>query len=161
MNLEGPLSAIELPDLGVDPSASQPQVCGTSNVPFGFKGALGSLGPLVSRKSFRKSASDFPKGSGKLSWTLPCCGPKNQGARIPRNLKRSWRATPHIWRETCNMGTVLSQVAQVERRHSFQCMHGCCWETFYIFAYCGLVGNPHPTANILTFPPLPTSTKYG
>ena len=26
-----------------------------------------------------------------------------------------------------------------------QC-HGCCWETFYIFAYCGLVGNPHLTA---------------
>ena len=26
--------------------------------------------------------------------------------------------------------------------------HGCCWETFYIFAYCGLVGNPHLTAKI-------------
>ena len=24
--------------------------------------------------------------------------------------------------------------------------HGCCWETFYIFAYCGSVGNPHLTA---------------
>ena len=24
----------------------------------------------------------------------------------------------------------------------------CCWETFYIFAYCGLVGNPHFTAKI-------------
>ena len=22
----------------------------------------------------------------------------------------------------------------------------CCWETFYMFAYCGLVGNPHLTA---------------
>ena len=26
--------------------------------------------------------------------------------------------------------------------------HGCCWDTFYILAYCGLVGNPHLTANI-------------
>ena len=24
--------------------------------------------------------------------------------------------------------------------------HGCCWETFYIFAYCVLVGNPNLTA---------------
>ena len=23
--------------------------------------------------------------------------------------------------------------------------HGCCWETRYIFAHCGLVGNPHLT----------------
>ena len=37
--------------------------------------------------------------------------------------------------------------------------HGCRWETFYIFAYCGLVGNPHFTANILMFAPFPTSTK--
>ena len=22
-------------------------------------------------------------------------------------------------------------------------LHGCAWETFYIFAYCELVGNPH------------------
>ena len=26
--------------------------------------------------------------------------------------------------------------------------HGCRWEAFYIFAYCGLVGNPHLTAKI-------------
>ena len=26
--------------------------------------------------------------------------------------------------------------------------HGCCWEAFYILAYCGLVGNPHLTAKI-------------
>ena len=25
-------------------------------------------------------------------------------------------------------------------------LHGCCWETFYMFAYCGLVGSPHLTA---------------
>ena len=24
--------------------------------------------------------------------------------------------------------------------------HGCCWEAFYILAYCCLVGNPHLTA---------------
>ena len=24
-----------------------------------------------------------------------------------------------------------------------QAVHGCCWDTFCIFAYCGLVGNPH------------------
>ena len=29
--------------------------------------------------------------------------------------------------------------------------HGCCWQTFYIFAYCGLVGNPHLTAKHLNF----------
>ena len=41
-----------------------------------------------------------------------------------------------------------------------QCrFHGCCWETFYIFAYCGVVGNPHLTAKILIFAPLSTSTK--
>ena len=34
--------------------------------------------------------------------------------------------------------------------------HGCWWETFYIFAYCGLVGNPHLTAICFL---LPTSTK--
>ena len=28
-------------------------------------------------------------------------------------------------------------------------LHGCCWETFYIFAYFGLVGNPHLTAIII------------
>ena len=28
--------------------------------------------------------------------------------------------------------------------------HGCC-DTFYIFAYCGLVGNPHSTAKKLSF----------
>ena len=38
--------------------------------------------------------------------------------------------------------------------------HGCCWETFYnIFAYCGLVGNPHLTAKVNIVAPLPTSTK--
>ena len=37
--------------------------------------------------------------------------------------------------------------------------HGCCWETFYIFAHCGLVGNPHLTAKLIIFAPLPTSTK--
>ena len=26
--------------------------------------------------------------------------------------------------------------------------HGCRWETFYICAYCGLVGNPHLTAKM-------------
>ena len=26
--------------------------------------------------------------------------------------------------------------------------HGCCWETFYIVAYCGLVGNPDLTTKI-------------
>ena len=38
-------------------------------------------------------------------------------------------------------------------------LHGCRWETFYILAYCGLVGNPHLTANIQIAAPLPTSTK--
>ena len=37
--------------------------------------------------------------------------------------------------------------------------HGWCWETFYMFACCGLVGNPHLTAKIYIFAPLPTSTK--
>ena len=27
--------------------------------------------------------------------------------------------------------------------------HGCCWEAFYILAYCGLVG--HPTTQLLKF----------
>ena len=39
-------------------------------------------------------------------------------------------------------------------------MHGCCWDTFYIFAYCGLVLNPHLTSKIQLFAPLPTPTKY-
>ena len=38
--------------------------------------------------------------------------------------------------------------------------HGCCWETFYIFAYCGLVGDPHLTTKIDIVAPLPTSTKF-
>ena len=29
--------------------------------------------------------------------------------------------------------------------------HGCCWETFYMFAYGALVGNPHLTANVFIF----------
>ena len=37
--------------------------------------------------------------------------------------------------------------------------HGCCWETFYIFACSGLVGNPHLAAKISICAPLPTSTK--
>ena len=40
--------------------------------------------------------------------------------------------------------------------------HGCCWETFYIFACCGLVVEiPHITAKIQIVAPLPTSTKKG
>ena len=38
--------------------------------------------------------------------------------------------------------------------------HGCCWETFYIFAYCGLVENPHLTAKLQFFAPLPTSKVF-
>ena len=37
--------------------------------------------------------------------------------------------------------------------------HGCCWETFYICAFGGLVGNLHVTAKTYFFAPLPTSTK--
>ena len=37
--------------------------------------------------------------------------------------------------------------------------HGCRWETFYVFAYCGLVGNPHLTSKSYIFAPLPTSIK--
>ena len=36
--------------------------------------------------------------------------------------------------------------------------HGC-WETVHIFAYCGLVGNPHLSAKNIFVAPLPTSTK--
>ena len=44
-------------------------------------------------------------------------------------------------------------------------IHGCRWETCYIFGYCGLVGNPLPFCFCLTdqlffVAPLPTSTKY-
>ena len=35
--------------------------------------------------------------------------------------------------------------------------HGCCWPTFYMLAYCGLVGNPNLA--VFVFSPLPTSTK--
>ena len=38
--------------------------------------------------------------------------------------------------------------------------HGCYWEAFDIFAYCGLVGNPHLAARIYFFAPLPASTKF-
>ena len=41
--------------------------------------------------------------------------------------------------------------------------HGCCWETFYIFAYCGLVVEIqiHLAAQIRKlFAPLPTSTQF-
>ena len=31
-------------------------------------------------------------------------------------------------------------------KHAMSSLHGCCWETFYISAYCGLVGTPHLTA---------------
>ena len=41
---------------------------------------------------------------------------------------------------------------------SFQ-HHGGCWEAFHIFAYCGLVGNPHLAARIYFFAALPMSTK--
>ena len=41
----------------------------------------------------------------------------------------------------------------------FPQIHGGRWETFFVFAYCGLVGNPHLTAKILDLAPLPTSTK--
>ena len=37
---------------------------------------------------------------------------------------------------------------------------GCRWETFYIFAYWGLVGTPHLPAKIQVFAPLPTSMKF-
>ena len=32
--------------------------------------------------------------------------------------------------------------------HTHTYSHGCRWETFYIFAYCSLVGNPHLAAKI-------------
>ena len=38
--------------------------------------------------------------------------------------------------------------------------HGCCWETFYILAYCGLVVGIQPLhCCFFVFAPLPTSTK--
>ena len=37
--------------------------------------------------------------------------------------------------------------------------HGCCWETVYNVASCGLVGHPHLTAKIYFVALLPTSTK--
>ena len=41
-------------------------------------------------------------------------------------------------------------------------LHGCCWETFYIFAYCRLVVEIriHLTAKTYIFAPLPSSTKF-
>ena len=38
--------------------------------------------------------------------------------------------------------------------------HGCPWERFYMFAYCGLVVEIQPLANILIIAPLSTSTKF-
>ena len=35
-----------------------------------------------------------------------------------------------------------TKTGTLKNRHT----HGCCWETLYIFAYCGLVGNPPLTA---------------
>ena len=45
------------------------------------------------------------------------------------------------------------------RRLMLSPFHGCCWEAFYIFAYCGLVGNPRVTAIYLFITPLLLSTK--
>ena len=39
--------------------------------------------------------------------------------------------------------------------------HGCCWETFYIFAYCGLVGNPHLTAKFICLLPFQRQPSTG
>ena len=54
----------------------------------------------------------------------------------------------------------FSQAVSLEVIHETpRPQHGCRWETIYIFAYCGLVGNPHLTAKISSFAPLSTSTK--
>ena len=64
------------------------------------------------------------------------------------------------WRPAMQACTKLLLMAPVSCSPTFVTpLHGCCWETFFIFAYCGLVGNPHLTAKIQIFAPLPTSTK--
>ena len=44
--------------------------------------------------------------------------------------------------------TIMSAMFVPRARENHSYHHGCCWETFYIFAYCGLVGNPNLTAKI-------------
>ena len=49
---------------------------------------------------------------------------------------------------------------RAQKRAMGALLHGCCWETCYIFAYCGLVVEiALIAANNCMFAPLPTSTE--
>ena len=55
---------------------------------------------------------------------------------------------PLGWRICCiyfHIAGVLPSVLILDGSPHY---HDCGWETFYIFAYCGLVGNPHLTTKI-------------
>ena len=46
-----------------------------------------------------------------------------------------------MWVKTRLLGTPTGTLVSGNMDQNLQ--HGCRWETFYIFAYCGLVGNPY------------------
>ena len=78
---------------------------------------FGGKGSLLHSTNHKKDADFFPwKSTGHLSPLFTCWGP----------LFTCWGPVFTCW------DTPLQ----------FLGYHGCCWETFYIFAYCGLVGNP-------------------
>ena len=103
-------------------------------------------------------------GSGHTSAQRSFCGAKRDGCiAAPRVTRFSL-----LLNLRAHSGRAYSILAVffVFFRHlvswlmqSCSMFHGCRWETFYIFAYCGLVGHPHLTAKIYIVAPLPTSTK--
>ena len=83
----------------------------------------------------------------KKSWPYPINGPN---VTMPEmacremfiGCQKDWWPT---WSTPgCCFQVVVSTLFRARSRPT---IHGCCWETFYIFAYCG------------NFAPLPTSTK--
>ena len=74
--------------------------------------------------------------------------------RGPAVLQRSQHPKPDWWTKMLSLMQGLCKPSEPGSRfHQAQpsFVHGCCWETFYIFAYCGLVGTPHSTAKIRVF----------
>ena len=91
------------------------------------------------QQSWKWTFGAFPRGSYSSKFLLP-------GLMV-------------VGEQLANVSSVCPSGAVMFSCSSVDTYHGCCWETFYMFAYCGLVGNPHLASKIQICAPLPTSTK--
>ena len=59
---------------------------------------------------------------------------REKASKRRREREREYTSISHATVFAHKLGTCVVLVPEKDPR-----LHGCCWETFYIFAYCGLV----------------------